>query len=375
MTPRRRIHGVSAIETLLALPVLLLVGGGALQFGLVYHAKHALNHALIEAARAGSVAHADQAAIRQGLARGLVPWLYGAADLGDYAVGLARATVHVAQAEALGGLRLERVSPSDASFADWAEPARDAAGEPLPGLREIPNDDLVHRARRTPPGGAVAGARHGEPIGAASGQTLADANMLRLRLDYGVPLSVPVVGRILAWSMRAWHGCGSVAPLRLGTVELGSPPGPGGPAWACAMLGVGGAADRPRLPVTLSATLRMQSPAREPAGARAPDAGGQPFTSVARIEGVTVANQKRVAPAVSKVARCDSGREGTPGEVDRTACSRESPVRTGTRHIRARVQARSNVGQRRRSRCERARRGGGRPGRPERRVRSRGVER
>lgn len=271
MSPRRCSRGVSAIEMLLAMPVLLLVGGGALQFGLVYHAKHALNHALLEAARSGSVSHADPVAIRDGLARGLTPWLYGAADLGEYALNLVRASAHVAQAEALGGLRLERVSPTEASFLDWAEPARDGAGEPIAGVVEIPNDDLVHRMRRAPPGGPAAGDRRGEPIGAASGQTLADANLLRLRLDYGVPLAVPVIGRVLAWSMRAWHGCGPTSARRLGALDLGTPPGPGGPPWACAMLGIEAtdAAVRPRLPVTLSATVRMQSPARRSAAVSA----------------------------------------------------------------------------------------------------------
>jgi hypothetical protein len=265
MRPRRRLGGVSGIETLLAMPILLLLGGGALQFGLVHHARHALNHALIEAARAGSVANADPAAIRAGLAAGLTPWLYGAGDLGEYTLNRVRAAAQLAQDEALGLLRLEQLSPTDASFSDWAEPARDAAGLSVPGVREIPNDDLVHRTRRPPASGAVAGDRRGEPIGAASGQTLADANLLRLRLHYGVPLSVPVIGRVVAWSMRAWHGCGPAAALRLGTVELGTPQGPGGPPWACAMLGDGTAP--PRLPVSLSATLRMQSPARQPSGA------------------------------------------------------------------------------------------------------------
>jgi hypothetical protein len=265
MRPRRRLGGVAGIETLLAMPILLLVGGGVLQFGLVHHARHALNHALIEAARAGSVANADPAAIREGLAAGLTPWLYGAGDLGEYATNRVRAAAQLAQDEALGLLRLEQLSPTDASFADWAEPARDAAGLALPGVREIPNDDLVHRTRRPPAGGAVTGDRHGEPIGAASGQTLADANLLRLRLHYGVPLSVPVIGRAVAWSMRAWHGCGPDAVLRLGAVELGTPQGTGGPPWACAMLGNG--STPPRLPVSLSATLRMQSPARQPSGA------------------------------------------------------------------------------------------------------------
>jgi len=281
MRPRLRCRGVSAIETMLALPMLMMVGGGALQFGLVLHAKHALNHALVEAARAGSVAHADPVATREGLALGLMPWLFGAADLRESAVNRVRAISHVAQAEARGELRLEQLSPTDASFADWAEPARDVTGERIPGVREIPNDDLVHRLRRPPPGGASTADRRGEPIGAASGQTLADANLLRLRLDYGVPLSVPVIGRVVAWSMRAWHGCTPVVALRFGPLDLGTPRGPGGPPWACAMLGSGtGSTGGPaRLPVTLSATVRMQSPARRSggAGARAPDVDERPL--------------------------------------------------------------------------------------------------
>ena len=70
-------RGVSMIETLIALPILLIVGLGALQFALILQARHALNFALIEAARAGSVEHAEPTAIRTGMARGLLPWLYG----------------------------------------------------------------------------------------------------------------------------------------------------------------------------------------------------------------------------------------------------------------------------------------------------------
>ena len=206
MSPARRQRGIAAIESLLAVPVLLMVGLGAVQFALVYQARHALAVALHEAARAGSVAHAAPEAIRDGLARGMLPWLEGAADLGELAAGEVRVRAHVAQAEALGWLRLERQSPTAASFADWAEPARDAFGEPIEGVREIPNDDLVHRATRALPAGGTAGLRDGEPIGATSGQTLADANLLRLRMEYGVPLSVPLAGRLLAWALRAWHG-------------------------------------------------------------------------------------------------------------------------------------------------------------------------
>jgi len=255
-------RGLGALEFLLALPILLFVGLGALQFGLVFQAKHALNVALIEAARAGSVAHADPEAVRAGLARGLLPWLYGASDLGEYALNLARSRAHVIEGELLGWIRLEQLSPTAASFEDWSEPARDANGERIAGFREIPNDNLASRAARTLPARGAAGERAGAPIGSASGQTLADANLLQLRLDYGVPLAVPVVGRLVAWTLRARDGCAAPAPRQYGLLAMDAPLPSGLPRlWSCRMYG---AADghRARLPVRSSATIRMQSPAR-----------------------------------------------------------------------------------------------------------------
>lgn len=261
--PRRRAAtGVGSIETLLALPALLLAGLATVQLALLYRAQHALNHAVFEAARAGSLAHASPERSRDGLARGLAPWLYGAATLQEHVGALARARAHVAEGEAAGWLRIEQQSPSAASFADWAEPALDAAGLPMPDLREIPNDGLVHRARRGRPNGDVAGLRGEEAIGAASGQTLADANLLRLRLHYGVPLVVPFAGRLIVTTLRAWNGCEQGASTRAGLLALpAASPLVSPEPRACAFY----RDDRtgaPRVPVSASATVRMQSPAR-----------------------------------------------------------------------------------------------------------------
>jgi len=266
MKHERRERGATAVESLLALPILLFIGLGVVQVALLFQARHALGFALLEAARAGSVAHAAPLAVREGLARGLLPWLHGAADLDEYAANRARSLEHVLQAEAMGRLRLVQVSPTAESFEDWAEPALDAEGETIGGTFEIPNDNLVHRARATMPSTGASGSRAGEPIGRASGQTLSDANLLRLNLDYAVPLSVPVVGRLTAWTLRAWQGCERPTARTWGALRLDAPIPSGAPdPWACAMLGAGrlGAAEVPRLPVTVSATVRMQTPARE----------------------------------------------------------------------------------------------------------------
>ena len=250
------------VETLVALPVLLLAGLGTLQLALLYRAQHALNHAVFEAARAGSLAHASPEAVRDGLARGLAPWLHGAASLEEHADAIARTRAHVVQGEAAGWVRIEQQSPTAASFADWAEPALDDGGRPMPDLLEIPNDGLVHRARRAVPAGGVAGMRGDEAIGAASGQTLADANLLRLRLRYGVPLVVPFAGRAIAATLRAWNGCEPGRATRAGLLPMPAERPLAAPeALACTFYG-DGRAGRPRVPVSASATLRMQSPAR-----------------------------------------------------------------------------------------------------------------
>ena len=148
MSAHRMQSGIAGVESLVALPILLFLGLGALQFGLVFQARHALNHALVEAARAGSVAHADPQAIRTGLARGLLPWLYGAADIGEYAVNLGRAAVHVTQGQALGWLRLERVSPTVASFDDWADKIEANFEKHFRVFADNPDEkrkDLVHK--------------------------------------------------------------------------------------------------------------------------------------------------------------------------------------------------------------------------------------
>lgn len=288
---RTRVKGVSMVETLIALPVLLIVGLGALQFGLILQARQALNFALLEAARAGSVDHADPAAIRMGLARGLMPWLNGAVDAAELAANLVKTHLHLVQGESMGWVLLDQVSPTPESFDDWAMPARNANGDLLEGVREIPHDNLTQRALRTQPASGTAAMRGQERIGQISGQTLLDANLLRLRLDYGVPLVVPVVGRLMAWTLRVWDGCatpgtpgvvtvpriGQAFPAdtptsRLGVLDLSS----GGIAsvgrlWPCSFYGLGQGTDSgskgelevPRIPVRVVATVRMQSPARQ----------------------------------------------------------------------------------------------------------------
>jgi len=260
-------RGTAFVETLVAVPIVLLLGLGALQWALLLHARTAVEYALLEAARAGSVDRARPDAIEAGLARGLMPFWFGVDASRPWAAAMAASNAQLRQGLAAGWISWRQWAPTVESFSDWGEPARDAAGHPVTSLVEIPNDSLQWASLRQPAGG-VAGMRGDEPIGARSLQTLNDANLLKLELRYGVPMSVPLVGRIAVWVMRIVDGCAAPSRRQLGAIDLGTPAPIGAPrSWACAIYLAPDAAGNPvpRWPVRASATIRMQSPARQSA--------------------------------------------------------------------------------------------------------------
>jgi len=248
---QRRQRGASAIEFAIAAPVLFMLGLGALQWALVFHARQAVEHAAIEAARAGSLGHALPEAIEAGLARGLLPFWASLPEVraaGERQLAAAAAQLRVAQARTAGWVVIRLVSPTVESFTDWAEPALDGFGRPMPGQQEIPNDGLQFAGQRSPRS-APTGASMGLPVGARSGQTLLEANLLKIEIVYGVPMNVPLVGRLAALAGQAAIGC--LAAERGGCAVWQAPDITGRTV--------------PRWPVSAYATIRMQSPARQTA--------------------------------------------------------------------------------------------------------------
>lgn len=233
-TRRRRSGGQGMVELLIAAPVVLFAGLVMLQLALLMQARQALRLGALEAARAASVAHADPQAALQGLARGLAPWWAGAEQTHDALTAPIRTQTHLAQALALGRLRIRQLAPNEAAFTDWAVPATDDEGQPLAGQREIPNDALRIRSTETQPQTAIAGTLNGQPVGLQSGQTLLQANVLRLQIDYVVPLRVPIAGQAIALLAKSWQ---TDPELR----RMSS-------AWG--------------VPVRASVAVRMQTPAR-----------------------------------------------------------------------------------------------------------------
>jgi hypothetical protein len=207
VTQSRRQLGAAIVEATIALPLLLVVILAVIQFGFVYQAKATLNHAALLAARAGAVANATPASIRHGLAQGLVPLTSPNASIRGVAESIARL-----EGQLLTDARVRILNPTREAFDDFAVE--------IDGVRELPNDRL--HARDTRPG-------------ASGGLNIQDANLLRVEVTYGYELKVPLVS-------------GFISRL-LGVTRDGD-------AFEQQLL------RRNRLPITATATVRMQSPLR-----------------------------------------------------------------------------------------------------------------
>lgn len=251
------------VEALIGLPVLCLLGLTVLQVALVMHARDALRYAVFEAARAGSVAHARRDAIESGLARGLAPLYAPGPGARDSGAPLMRATTALQAGLSAGWIRLRTLSPTRESFSDWGTPAA-SGGDRTSEVIEIPVDNLPTESLRRKPASGSTGDRAGAPIGSASGQTLADASLLRLELIYGVPASVPLAGRVIVWALRIIDGCEVSTGKQVGLVDLGRPVRiASGRNWACSFYeAVDARGPRPRLPVRVTALIRMQTAPR-----------------------------------------------------------------------------------------------------------------
>ncbi|MBR0567412.1 pilus assembly protein [Azoarcus sp. L1K30] len=177
---RLRHRGAAMVEFVVVGPVLTLLGLASLQYGLLFFNKNHLNHATFMAARAGSVQHGEAGPIQTALARALIPVYGGGSSTAELATSYGRA-----QADVSAFSRIEILNPTRESFDDW----NSAALEDKYGKRAIPNGQLI--------------AKNPEAIGPRSGQSLQDANLLKLRVTYGykptVPLMGPIYSRYLAW--------------------------------------------------------------------------------------------------------------------------------------------------------------------------------
>jgi outer membrane protein OmpA-like peptidoglycan-associated protein/uncharacterized membrane protein (UPF0127 family) len=229
-------RGASAVEMAVMLPAALFAVLLVMQGALVYHAKGQANLAAMSAARAGSMAHATESSLRLGFAKGLVPLMGGGGDASEIAAMLIQAGTQAALAD------IEILSPNREAFDDYpsalaAQRLRDegmTVDEPV-----IQNMSIAGLSCPWVAAGATAACQP-DPATNASGQSLQDANLLKVRITWGIPASkqVPLAGPAFAQAIRGLTALGlmSHAPRTMALV---------------ASSGV--------IPVTVTATVRMQT--------------------------------------------------------------------------------------------------------------------
>lgn len=240
-----RERGATLVEFVIAGPLVLFILLVLMQYALLFNARSQLNYATFEAARAGTVANARPAIIRTAFDRAMTGYHGGGTTTAELAASRARA---LAEAPFT---RIEILSPTKESFDDYHSPTL-AARMGAPG-RVIPSTNLAQLACPIDRPGCPS-----NPASNASGQTLQDANLLKLRITYGIPAQkqIPLAGPFMARALAALNPVEKDA-FRAGLIAHG------------------------RIPVVAHTVMRMQSPAIEASNPSSPGPGnaGKPVDS------------------------------------------------------------------------------------------------
>ena len=186
-TLKRKQLGTSMVEFIIVTPMLMFMGLGIMQIGLVYHAKSVLNYATFEAARAGAVNNAQIEVMRKELGYRLAPVYGGDGSLKLGAMSLARSGVAVNDITAT---KIKLINPLPASFAahGFLKDVTDRHGSTL-NTMTIPNSHL----------------RFNKEGAKSDGLSIQDANLLKIEVTYGYQMRLPVLDMKIpgvTWIMR-----------------------------------------------------------------------------------------------------------------------------------------------------------------------------
>ncbi|MFN3792896.1 TadE/TadG family type IV pilus assembly protein [Massilia sp.] len=233
--------GATLVEFVVVVPTVLFLLLNLIQYGLLYHAKSQLNYAAFEAARAGTTQNADPAAIRTAFARAMTGYYGGGTTTAELAASYAKALADTTPAQ----VRIEILSPTKESFDDYHSPA--LAARLKTSSRVMPNTNLAFLDCS-----ADVPSCNKDPKTNHSGQTLLDANLLKLRIIWGIPPNkqIPLAGRFMNWALSVLNE-GDTDAFRQGLIAAG------------------------RIPVVTHVVMRMQSPAIEAGNASLPGPGNE----------------------------------------------------------------------------------------------------
>ncbi len=174
-------RGASLVEFTIVAPMITLLGMGIIQYGMLFFAKNNINHAAFMAARAGANEHADIAKVSDAYISALVPMYVSGQSETDLVEARAKA-----EADLDGKFRIELLNPTKESFDDWNDPAlqkRLGTGE----RRVIPNSGQAFKT---------------DQVKSTSGQSIQDANLIKLRITHGFQPKVPFISHIYIWALE-----------------------------------------------------------------------------------------------------------------------------------------------------------------------------
>lgn len=231
-----RERGSAMIEFTVVGPVITLLGLAILQYGMLFFAKTQINYAAFMAAREGSTANANMNTIFAAYVRALIPLYGGGQSSAELADSLTKATADVGN-NGSDNVDIEMLNPTKESFADWNDPALQASLH-TGGKRVIPNAGQPFKPTT---------------VGPTSGETVQDANLIKLRITHGYLPKVPLVKNLYTTYLK-WAD-------------------PHTSAFYTQLVAAG------RIPVVTHVTLHMQSDAIEPdtpTSSPGPGNGGNP---------------------------------------------------------------------------------------------------
>lgn len=226
-------RGSFIIESVWLWPILLMLTLGVVQMGFLYNAKATLNNATFQAARQGSINHADRGVMERRLAEAMAPLYTREANASE--LFAKRAVLWAAMkipAAPIG--EVDIISPTMAMYRGFEKTQYylDEEGREKQ-LSQMPNDNLKVRS---------ASEKSFEVSSASVRINLQDANLLKIRGHWCHEMIVPFVNYVI---YQTYAGL----------------PGAKNPHWgACRALSV--IDDSYYLPVSATSVVRMQTPIR-----------------------------------------------------------------------------------------------------------------
>jgi hypothetical protein len=183
-------RGQSLLEFCIVVPAFIFLVLVIFQFILVYRAKTLLDFAALQAARAGAVSGVNRDRMKTALETGMAPLYASSPDVAGAAA--ARAKVELLWKNPLLAPKIEVISPTRAAFSEYRERQND-------GRYALPNDNLAFRDTRV----------------GSSQVSVQDANILKIKVTYPMPLIVPFADRVIAGLSDLVTGGDSYAPASM----------------------------------------------------------------------------------------------------------------------------------------------------------------